>query len=88
MTVKDNSTILMGGMIRNSESVTKGGIPFLRDIPYLGLLFGYDKKAVTRTELLILITVNVIDNENFQDELIRRYKTSLEEIAKHQGESY
>ncbi len=88
MTVKDNSTILMGGMIRNSESVTKGGIPFLRDIPYLGLLFGYDKKSVTRTELLILITVNVIDNENFQDELIRRYKTSLEEIAKHQGESY
>ena len=88
MTVKDNSTILMGGMIRNSESVTKGGIPYLRDIPYLGVLFGYDKKSFTRTELLILITVNVIDNENFQDELIRRYKTSLEEIAKHQGESY
>ena len=88
MTVKDNSTILMGGMIRNSETITKGGIPFLRDIPYLGYLFGYDKKSVTRTELLILITVNVIDNENFQDELIRRYKTSLEEIAKHQGESY
>lgn len=88
MTVKDNSTILMGGMIRNSETTNRGGIPFLRDIPYLGYLFGYDKKSYSRTELLILITVNVIDNENFQDELIRRYKTSLEEIAKHRGESY
>ncbi|MCQ2396411.1 MAG: hypothetical protein MJ106_01785 [Lentisphaeria bacterium] len=86
MTVKDNSTILMGGMIRNNEIITKSGIPFLRDIPYLGLLFGHDQRQNVRSELLILITVNVIDNENFQDELIRRYKESLEEIAKHQDD--
>ncbi len=89
MTVKDNSTILMGGMIKNSETVTRSGIPFLRDIPILGLLFGYDNRINIRTELLVLITVNVIDPENFQDELIRRYKNSLEEIAKSQkSETY
>lgn len=87
MTVKDNSTILMGGMIRNNETITKSGIPFLKDIPYLGWIFGHDQRQNVRSELLILITVNVIDNENFQDELIRRYKDSLDEIAKHQNDA-
>ncbi len=86
MTVQDNSTILMGGMVQTREAVTKRGIPFLRDIPYLGALFGYDYRQNVRTEVLVLITVNVIDNDNFQDELIRRYKDSLEEIAKRQQE--
>ncbi len=86
MTVEDNTTILMGGMVQNKETITKSGIPFLRDIPYLGALFGYDNRQNVRTEVLVLITVNVIDNGNFQEELIRRYKASLEEIAKRQDE--
>ena len=86
MTVEDNTTILMGGMVQNKETITKSGIPFLRDIPYLGALFGYDNRQNVRTEVLVLITVNVIDNTNFQEELIRRYKASLEEIAKRQDE--
>ena len=52
--------------------------------PYLGVLFGYDSRSHSRSELLILVTVNVIDNTSFQEDLIRRYKVSLEEIAKHQ----
>ena len=86
MTVNDNSTLLLGGMIKNTESITKSGIPFLRDIPYLGAIFGFDRRQNVRTELVILVTVNVIDNDNFQEELIRRYKASLEEIAKHEDD--
>ena len=78
----------LGGMIRNSDTLTRSGIPLLKDIPYLGYLFGSTVHRTERTELMILITVNVIDSENFQDELIRRYKASLEEIASHQSESY
>ena len=81
---KDNSTIMMGGMIQNVDTVTRTGIPFLKDIPYLGVLFGHDSHTHSRSELLILVTVNVIDNTSFQEDLIRRYKSSLEEIAKHQ----
>ena len=81
---KDNSTIMMGGMIQNVDTTKRSGIPFLKDIPYLGVLFGYDSRSHSRSELLILVTVNVIDNTSFQEDLIRRYKVSLEEIAKHQ----
>ncbi len=90
MTVKDNTTILMGGMVRHDEVKTRTGIPYLCDIPVLGYLFGKNVTTQKRSEVLIMVTVNVIDPENFQDELIRRYKISLEEIAKHQeaSESY
>jgi len=83
----DNSTVLMGGMIRNSEISANSGIPWLKDIPYLGALFRTNSKSTERSELLILLTVNVLDNDNPQEELIRRYKASLEEIEKRRDTS-
>lgn len=82
LVVPDNSTLMMGGMIKNKTNDVRYGIPLLMDIPWLGHLFSTNYQTVTRSELLVLITVNVIDNKNPQEELIRRYKASLEEIEK------
>ncbi|NMA19311.1 MAG: hypothetical protein GX927_01925 [Lentisphaerae bacterium] len=82
LVVADNTTLLMGGMIQNTSTTGRYGIPFLMDIPYIGFIFGYNTTSNVRTELLILLTVNVLDTKNPQEELIRRYKASLEEIAK------
>jgi general secretion pathway protein D len=82
LVVPDNSTLMMGGMIKNKTNEVRYGIPLLMDIPWLGRIFGSNYKTHTRSELLVLITVNVIDNKNPQEELIRRYKASLEEIEK------
>ena len=82
LVVADNTTLLMGGMIQSTNSTGRYGIPLLKDIPYLGALFGYNDTSKVRTELLILLTVNVLDSKNPQEELIRRYKSSLQEIAK------
>lgn len=82
LVVADNTTLLMGGMIQNTNTTGRYGIPLLMDIPYLGALFGYNTLSNVRTELLILLTVNVLDTKHPQEELIRRYKASLEEIAK------
>lgn len=80
LVVADNSTILMGGMIRSRDGESYSGIPYLMDIPYLGVMFRSNFKSRERSELLILLTVNVIDSRNPQEELVRRYKASLEEI--------
>ena len=77
----------MGGMIQTKNSESHVGIPLLKDIPYLGRLFSYNSREEKRIELLILLTVNVIDNKNPQEELIRRYKASLEEIEKANRDS-
>ncbi len=82
LVVPDNSTLLMGGMIQTDNGDSNAGIPYLKDIPYIGKIFRYNKRSNSRSELLVLLTVNVIDSKNPQEELIRRYKASLEEIEK------
>ena len=87
LVVPDNTTILMGGMIKNRNAENFTGIPILMDLPYVGQLFRSNNLSNSRTELLILITVNVIDNKQPQEELIRKYKLSLETIEEQNGKN-
>jgi general secretion pathway protein D len=61
--VQDGETVGLAGLI--SDSVTRGnqGIPWLKDIPVLGLLAGAQKNQRVRTELLVMITPHVIHDE-------------------------
>jgi general secretion pathway protein D len=60
LVVQDGRTIVIGGLIREQTDKTKEGLPILSKIPYLGMLFGYEKNAVRKVELLILITPHVV----------------------------
>lgn len=60
--VRDGQTIVIGGIIRNKETVSKGGVPFLMDIPLIGWLFKKEAKAVENRELLIFLTPSIIKN--------------------------
>lgn len=63
VTVPNRHTIVLGGLITDQEQRIQTGIPFLKDIPGLGYLFGTTKKDVTRRELIVLIQPFIIDNE-------------------------
>ncbi len=60
---RDGQTIGLGGMIRDSNSQSNSGIPFLKDIPILGTLVSNQDNARDRTELLVLITPHVVDDQ-------------------------
>ncbi len=60
--VHDNETIALGGMIKDSRTKSKDGIPFLQEIPILGNLFRTTDNNNTRTELMVLITPHVVDS--------------------------
>jgi len=60
--VQDGQTIALGGMISDTRSNEKDGLPFLKDIPYLGNLFSNTDNSDTRTELIVLLTPRVIRN--------------------------
>jgi general secretion pathway protein D len=61
--VPDKSTIVIGGLIADSDERDTSGIPFLSDIPGIGYLFSDTKKNKSRTELIIMIQPTVIDTE-------------------------
>jgi general secretion pathway protein D len=78
----NNMTLVLGGLIRDSTSTENRGIPFFKDIPVLGYLFGAKVRTITKTELLILITPRVIgtalDAARITDEM-RRVTPGLEQ---------
>jgi general secretion pathway protein D len=58
--VQDGQTVGLAGLITDNLSKGNSGIPFLKDIPILGLLAGTQNNQRTRTELLVLITPHVL----------------------------
>jgi general secretion pathway protein D len=60
--VQSGETIVLGGLITESESASNTGIPVLRGLPGIGPLFSSQKNEVQRTELMIMITPTSISN--------------------------
>jgi general secretion pathway protein D len=58
--VQDGETVALGGLIKDSRTQNKQGIPFLSDIPYVGKVFGDSGHMNVRTELLVLLTPRVV----------------------------
>jgi hypothetical protein len=56
----DRITVI-GGLIKTTDKEDIIKIPFLGDIPIIGELFKRTKKIQDRTEIIILITVHILD---------------------------
>jgi general secretion pathway protein D len=61
--IRSGETVALGGLIRESTTGGKQGIPALNDIPFLGVLFGTTSADSRRTELLVLLTPRVVRND-------------------------
>jgi type II secretory pathway component GspD/PulD (secretin) len=60
--VKSGETFAIAGLIRDDESVTVTKVPLLGDIPLLGQLFRSKDKHPTHTEVVIIITAEVVQD--------------------------
>jgi len=58
--IKDGETLIIAGLLKDKTTDTKKKIPFLGDIPILGLIFQKSEKAIEKTDLLIFITPHII----------------------------
>jgi type II secretory pathway component GspD/PulD (secretin) len=63
MIAQDGQTVVIGGLIQELKNKTREGIPFLKDIPLLGYLFGSTRDQFERRELVILLTPHVLRNQ-------------------------
>ena len=66
--IKDEETLLLGGMITESEKNSTSKIPLLGDIPVIGALFRSQNKTMQKAELLIMLTPRIIkDTEDIAE---------------------
>ena len=60
ITFKAGETVLLSGLLGTNQASTTAGIPFLSSIPVIGALFGKQTTSTTRSQLLVVITGNVL----------------------------
>jgi len=58
--VKDNNTVVIGGLIQEKDDVNVTKIPVLGDIPVVGYLFKQKSVGKTKTNLLVFLTPHII----------------------------
>ena len=82
VSVKSGQTILLGGLIQQSDNRGSQGIPILNEIPGIGPLFGSHTNGTARTELIMLMTPHVIANEaesrSLTERIERQFQTVLD----------
>jgi general secretion pathway protein D len=83
--VQSGRTVLLGGLIRDIGTVSDTGIPLLSSIPVIGRLFGNTTHTTTRTELIVLITPQVINNADDADRVTAEYQTRFKSLAPLHG---
>lgn len=58
--IKDGETLVIGGMIQETESKSVKKIPFLGDIPVLGMFFRSTGTTRAKEEMVILLTPQIL----------------------------
>jgi len=74
--VRDQNTVVIGGLIRNADTYTETRIPILGDIPILGALFRRTSRRAQRSNLLLFLTPYVIRD---QSDLRRIFERKMRE---------
>ena len=60
--IKDGETLVIGGMLQETETKTVNKIPLLGDLPLIGSAFRSSGTSKTKSELVIMITPNIIND--------------------------
>jgi len=64
--IKDGETLIIGGLIQETESKTVSKTPILGDLPLIGSLFRSTSTSNEKSELVIMVTPRIIkDTEDF-----------------------
>lgn len=82
LSLRDGSTVLLGGLIARDDSISDSGVPLLKDIPGLGALFRTKSNTNKQTELMVMITPYVVNDDYEAEELTQAVHATFGDWAK------
>ena len=62
--LRDGQTLILSGIIQESDQTTVSKVPILGDIPILGALFRSTNKSNERREVIVLLTPQIVDERS------------------------
>ena len=78
--VDNQEVIILGGLIRDKETISDSRVPILGSIPGLGLLFKSSAKSIEKQNLLVFLRPTILDSRPAISEVTNRKVGAIYEI--------
>ena len=59
--IQDGETVMLGGLMKDTTSLTQTRVPLLGSLPVIGWLFRRDEESAERSNLLIFVTAQLVE---------------------------
>jgi general secretion pathway protein D len=79
---RDGQTVVIGGLIDNQEERTRSGIPYLKDIPLIGWLFGGLRRNQISSELFLFLTPHIVESDADADRIRREIEQNSPQLRR------
>ncbi|MBA8882032.1 type II secretion system secretin GspD [Phyllobacterium myrsinacearum] len=77
VSVNDNETLALGGLIQQKNSLTRSKVPLLGDIPVLGNAFKNKTDSIKKTELIIFIKPRIVRDVTEARDVTEEFRRQL-----------
>ena len=81
--MKDQETVVIGGLVRNRVAITATKIPLLGDIPVLGALFRSQELGDQKSNLILVLTPYIIREQSDLRTVFERKMQERQEFLDH-----
>jgi len=87
--VRDNTAVVIGGLIQTNNKDNKQGIPILQDLPIVGrTLFSSTDIEEKRTELVLIIVPQIVNPEADNRPMVRQIMQDMRDVSQLLNEQY
>ncbi|MCP2671237.1 type II secretion system secretin GspD [Maricaulaceae bacterium EIL42A08] len=86
--VQSESTVALGGLIRESQTDTNNAVPFLGRVPGLGAAFRDRAMTQERSELVIFLTPRIINSTQDAESALSRMRRELQALEARQDDLF
>jgi general secretion pathway protein D len=83
MTVKDGSTAIIGGLVRDTVQHSATKVPLLGDIPILGFFFRSSSDVVSKANLVLVLTPHIIRDEEDMRRVVTKRMEERQQFLDH-----
>jgi general secretion pathway protein D len=80
LVVKDQETVVIGGLVRNRRTRAQTKIPILGDLPLIGALFRETTDTTERTNLILILTPYIIRDQSDLRNVFERKMQERQEL--------
>lgn len=80
LVLHNGGVVALGGLISTNRTISKTGVPGVRDVPVLGALFSNSSKNQRRTELIILLKATIIRDQATTSRVMADLMADMQEL--------